>query len=148
MGRDSHGERWPGAHATRQPVSRGWSSAGLGTSPIPRPSQLMSPQVPAEGGGPATPPLRQQEPVLSCVPHCYAQEVSRLAALPAGSYTVVPSTYLPDAEGTFTLTVATRIDRWASLSLPLLSGHCLPATDPPSPPLPFSLLLQALHSQP
>lgn len=95
----------------------------------------MSPQVPAEGGGPGTPPLRQREPVLSCVPHCYAQEVSRLAALPAGSYTVVPSTYLPDAEGTFTLTVATRIDRWAARSLPLLPGHCLPCPPLTHPPL-------------
>ncbi|XP_060049552.1 calpain-10 isoform X2 [Erinaceus europaeus] len=77
-------------------------------------------RVPAEGGGPGTPPLRQREPVLSCVPHCYAQEVSRLAALPAGSYTVVPSTYLPDAEGTFTLTVATRIDRRSIHSRELL----------------------------
>lgn len=74
-------------------------------------------QVPAEGEGPVAPPLRQREPVLSCVPHCYAQEVSRLAALPSGAYTVVPSTYLPDAEGTFTLILATRIDRRSIHSL-------------------------------
>ena len=47
------------------------------------------------------------------MPHCYAQEVSRLCHLPAGAYRIVPSTYLPDTEGAFTLTVETRIDRWA-----------------------------------
>ncbi|KAG8524875.1 Calpain-10 [Galemys pyrenaicus] len=65
-------------------------------------------QVPP--GGQGTPPLLQ-EPVLSCVPHRYAQEVSRLCQLAAGAYSVVPSTYLPDTEGAFTVTVATRIDR-------------------------------------
>lgn len=45
------------------------------------------------------------------MPHCYAQEVSRLCHLPAGAYRIVPSTYLPDTEGAFTLTVETRIDR-------------------------------------
>ena len=71
------------------------------------------PQVPADGGGQDTPSLLLQEPLLSCVPHCYAQEVSRLCHLPAGAYRIVPSTYLPDTEGAFTVTVETRIDRWA-----------------------------------
>ncbi|XP_064341417.1 calpain-10 isoform X2 [Camelus dromedarius] len=52
-----------------------------------------------------------QEPLLSCVPHCYTQEVSRLCHLSAGTYRIVPSTYLPDTEGAFTVTVETRIDR-------------------------------------
>ncbi|XP_044801326.1 calpain-10 isoform X2 [Bubalus bubalis] len=68
-------------------------------------------QVPADGGGQDTPSLLLQEPLLSCVPHCYAQEVSRLCHLPAGAYRIVPSTYLPDTEGAFTVTVETRIDR-------------------------------------
>uniref|UniRef100_A0AAA9RYZ6 Calpain-10 n=1 Tax=Bos taurus TaxID=9913 RepID=A0AAA9RYZ6_BOVIN len=68
-------------------------------------------QVPADGGGQDAPSLLLQEPLLSCVPHCYAQEVSRLCHLPAGAYRIVPSTYLPDTEGAFTLTVETRIDR-------------------------------------
>nr|KAF6449758.1 calpain 10 [Molossus molossus] len=69
------------------------------------------PQAPADGGGPAAPSLLLQKPVLSCVPHCYTQEVSRLCRLSAGAYRVVPSTYLPDTEGAFTVTIATRIDR-------------------------------------
>ncbi|XP_035582727.1 calpain-10 isoform X3 [Zalophus californianus] len=68
-------------------------------------------QVPGAGGSQAAPGLLLQEPVLSCVPHRYAQEVSRLCRLPAGAYQVVPSTYLPDTEGAFTVTIATRIDR-------------------------------------
>eukprot|EP00071_Canis_lupus_P031906 XP_022265463.1 calpain-10 isoform X3 [Canis lupus familiaris] len=68
-------------------------------------------QVPVDGGGPGAPCLLLQEPLLSCVPHCYAQEVSRLCHLSAGTYRIVPSTYLPDTEGAFTVTIATRIDR-------------------------------------
>ncbi|EAW71199.1 calpain 10 [Homo sapiens] len=69
------------------------------------------PQVPEGGRSQDAPPLLLQEPLLSCVPHRYAQEVSRLCLLPAGTYKVVPSTYLPDTEGAFTVTIATRIDR-------------------------------------
>lgn len=68
-------------------------------------------QVPAGGGDQGTASLLLQKPLLSCVPHCYAQEVSRLCHLSAGTYRVVPSTYLPDTEGSFTVTIATRIDR-------------------------------------
>uniref|UniRef100_A0A8C0TFP0 Calpain 10 n=2 Tax=Canis lupus familiaris TaxID=9615 RepID=A0A8C0TFP0_CANLF len=68
-------------------------------------------KVPVDGGGPGAPCLLLQEPLLSCVPHCYAQEVSRLCHLSAGTYRIVPSTYLPDTEGAFTVTIATRIDR-------------------------------------
>lgn len=68
-------------------------------------------QVPADGKNQDTCSLLLQEPLLSCVPHCYAQEVSRLCLLSAGTYKVVPSTYLPDTEGAFTVTIATRIDR-------------------------------------
>lgn len=68
-------------------------------------------QVPADGRGRGTSPLLLQKPLVSCVPHRHAQEVSRVCHLPAGTYRVVPSTYLPDTEGTFTVTIATRIDR-------------------------------------
>ena len=57
-----------------------------------------------------------QEPVVSCVPHCYTQEVSLACSLRAGAYTIIPSTYQPDLRGHFTLTVARRIHRCASLS--------------------------------
>ncbi|KAB0403642.1 hypothetical protein E2I00_000339, partial [Balaenoptera physalus] len=81
--------------------------------PTGRPPGLSPglPQVPADGGGQDAPSLLLQEPLLSCVPHCYAQEVSRLCHLSQGTYWIVPSTYLPDAEGAFTVTVETRIDR-------------------------------------
>nr|KAF6352982.1 calpain 10 [Pipistrellus kuhlii] len=69
------------------------------------------PQVPADSAGQDTPSLLLQKPVLSCVPHCYTQEVSRVCHLSAGTYRIVPSTYLPDTEGAFTVTIATRIDR-------------------------------------
>ncbi|XP_059559823.1 calpain-10 isoform X8 [Myotis daubentonii] len=68
-------------------------------------------KVPADNGGQGTPTLLLQKPLLSCVPHCYTQEVSRVCHLSAGSYRIVPSTYLPDTEGAFTVTIATRIDR-------------------------------------
>ncbi|XP_032713557.1 calpain-10 isoform X4 [Lontra canadensis] len=68
-------------------------------------------QVPVDGGSRSAPGLLLQEPVLSCVPHRYAQEVSQLCHLSAGTYRIVPSTYLPDTEGAFTVTIATRIDR-------------------------------------
>lgn len=71
----------------------------------------LPPQVPADGGGQGAASLLLQKPLLSCVPHCYTQEVSRLCRLSAGTYRVVPSTYLPDTEGSFTVTIATRIDR-------------------------------------
>lgn len=52
-----------------------------------------------------------QEPVASCVPHCYSQEVSEACSLRTGAYTIVPSTYQPDLSGHFTLTLARRIHR-------------------------------------
>ncbi|XP_017930545.1 calpain-10 isoform X2 [Manacus vitellinus] len=39
------------------------------------------------------------------------QEVSRLCRLPAGRYVIIPSTYLPNTEGNFTVVIATKIDR-------------------------------------
>ncbi|KAJ8011591.1 hypothetical protein DPEC_G00059840 [Dallia pectoralis] len=54
---------------------------------------------------------RDKEPVASCVPHCYTQEVSLACCLPPGVYVILPSTYLPDCPGQFTLTVACRIHR-------------------------------------
>lgn len=71
-------------------------------------------QVPVDGGSQGAPGLLLQEPVVSCVPHRYAQEVSRLCHLSPGTYRVVPSTYLPDTEGAFAVTIATRIDRCGS----------------------------------
>uniref|UniRef100_A0A673SVB7 Calpain-10 n=1 Tax=Suricata suricatta TaxID=37032 RepID=A0A673SVB7_SURSU len=67
-------------------------------------------QVP-DGGSLGAAQLLLQDPLLSCVPHCHTQEVSRLCHLSAGTYRIVPSTYLPDTEGAFTVTIATRIDR-------------------------------------
>ncbi|ELK32655.1 Calpain-10, partial [Myotis davidii] len=72
--------------------------------------------VPADNGGQGTPSLLLQKPLLSCVPHCYTQEVSRVCHLSAGTYRIVPSTYLPDTEGAFTVTIATRIDRSLALA--------------------------------
>lgn len=54
---------------------------------------------------------RDENPVASCVPHCYIQDVSLSCCLPPGSYAVVPSTYQPDCSGNFTLTLARRIHR-------------------------------------
>ncbi|XP_048362921.1 calpain-10 [Sphaerodactylus townsendi] len=53
----------------------------------------------------------QSEPVVNCVPHSYSQEVGQVCRLASGNYAIVPSTYLPDTEGRFTLIVATQIDR-------------------------------------
>ena len=80
---------------------------------LPHLSPCIS-QVPVDGGSQGTPNLLLQEPVVSCVPHCYAQEVSRLCHLSPGTYRVVPSTYLPDTEAAFAVTIATRIDRCGS----------------------------------
>ncbi|XP_075385451.1 calpain-10 isoform X2 [Tenrec ecaudatus] len=68
-------------------------------------------QVPEGYGDLGAPSPLHQEPVSSCVPHRHALEVSQLCRLPAGTYTLVPSTYLPDKEAAFTVTIATRIDR-------------------------------------
>ncbi|XP_049744571.1 calpain-10 isoform X1 [Elephas maximus indicus] len=70
-------------------------------------------QVPGGGESQDEPSPLCQEPLSSCVPHRHALEVSQLCRLPAGTYRVVPSTYLPDTEAAFTVTIATRIDRWA-----------------------------------
>lgn len=74
-------------------------------------AEPVLPQVPADGAAQGTASLLRQKPLLSCVPHRYARDVSRLCHLTAGAYRIVPSTYLPGAEGTFTVTVATRVDR-------------------------------------
>nr|XP_009929533.1 PREDICTED: calpain-10 [Opisthocomus hoazin] len=68
-------------------------------------------QVPSSSWKPQTSSFLHLEPLVSCVPHCYSQEVSQLCRLPAGSYVVIPSMYLPDTEGSFTLIIATKIDR-------------------------------------
>nr|XP_005005745.1 calpain-10 isoform X3 [Cavia porcellus] len=81
-------------------------------------------QVPEGGESQDMRSLLLREPLLSCVPHRYAQEVSRLCLLAAGTYKVVPSTYLPDAEGAFTVTIATRVDRRSIHSQEVL-GHFL-----------------------
>lgn len=54
---------------------------------------------------------KDQDPVASCVPHCYTQDVSLTCCLPAGAYTIVPSTYQPDCSANFTLSLARRIHR-------------------------------------
>lgn len=129
--------------------------------PQASPSARVSPQVPVDGGGPGAPCLLLQEPLLSCVPHCYAQEVSRLCHLSAGTYRIVPSTYLPDTEGAFTVTIATRIDRWGPgqgarsvlvSPSPCPGGAAAGEMPPPGggrgPGATVSSLLQALHPQP
>ncbi|XP_072428511.1 calpain-10 [Chiloscyllium punctatum] len=57
----------------------------------------------------ASPQLLQ--PVVACVPHRYIQEMTQLCTLPTGNYEIIPSTYLPNSEAQFTVTVETKIDR-------------------------------------
>ncbi|XP_057714308.1 calpain-10 isoform X2 [Corythoichthys intestinalis] len=52
-----------------------------------------------------------EDPVASCVPHCYTQDVSLSCSLPLGAYLVVPSTYQPDCAGDFTISLSRRINR-------------------------------------
>ncbi|XP_071347487.1 calpain-10 isoform X2 [Trachinotus anak] len=54
---------------------------------------------------------RDEDPVASCVPHCYMQDVSLACSLPPGAYTILPSTYEPDCSANFTLSLARRIHR-------------------------------------
>ncbi|XP_030258779.1 calpain-10 [Sparus aurata] len=54
---------------------------------------------------------RDDDPVASCVPHCYTQDVTLACCLPPGAYTIVPSTYQPDCSASFTLSLARRIHR-------------------------------------
>ncbi|KAM4772104.1 calpain-10 isoform 2-T3 [Rhinophrynus dorsalis] len=51
------------------------------------------------------------EPCVSCIPHSHSQEVSKLCSLSPGQYILVPSTYLPDQESNFTVTIATKSER-------------------------------------
>ncbi|KAE8603504.1 hypothetical protein XENTR_v10014352 [Xenopus tropicalis] len=51
------------------------------------------------------------EPCVKCIPHSHCQEVSKLCVLLPGQYTLVPSTYLPDQESDFTVTIATKMER-------------------------------------
>ncbi|XP_053315410.1 calpain-10 [Spea bombifrons] len=55
--------------------------------------------------------LLSGKPCASCVPHCHSLEVSQSYALTPGQYILVPSTYLPDQESGFTVTISTKIDR-------------------------------------
>ncbi|XP_030608778.1 calpain-10 [Archocentrus centrarchus] len=54
---------------------------------------------------------RDEDPVASCVPHCYTLEASLACSLPPGAYAIVPSTYQPDCSANFTLSLARRIQR-------------------------------------
>ncbi|XP_023261718.1 calpain-10 [Seriola lalandi dorsalis] len=63
-----------------------------------------------EGASAQTIP-RDEDPVASCVPHCYMQDVSLACSLPPGAYTILPSTYEPDCSANFTLSLARRIHR-------------------------------------
>lgn len=56
---------------------------------------------------------RDEDPVASCVPHCYTQDVSLACSLPSGAYTILPSTYEPNCSASFTLSLARRIHRLA-----------------------------------
>nr|XP_006138507.1 calpain-10 isoform X3 [Pelodiscus sinensis] len=68
-------------------------------------------QVPNSSWKSHTSSFLHLEPLVSCVPHCYSQEVSQLCKLSAGNYVIVPSTYLPNTEGKFTVIITTKIDR-------------------------------------
>lgn len=63
---------------------------------------------------------KDEDPVASCVPHCYTQDVSLACCLPPGAYTIVPSTYQPDCSASFTLSLACRIHRLALFPLTLI----------------------------
>ncbi|MEQ2198440.1 hypothetical protein XENOCAPTIV_012913, partial [Xenoophorus captivus] len=54
---------------------------------------------------------KDEDPVASCTPHCYSQDISLACSLPPGSYTIVPSTYQPDCSANFTISLARRIHR-------------------------------------
>ncbi|XP_040912114.1 calpain-10 [Toxotes jaculatrix] len=54
---------------------------------------------------------KDEDPVASCVPHCYTQDVSLAVSLPPGAYAILPSTYEPDCSANFTLSLARRIHR-------------------------------------
>ncbi|XP_028987445.1 calpain-10 isoform X2 [Betta splendens] len=54
---------------------------------------------------------KDEDPVASCIPHCYTQDVSLTCCLPPGAYTIVPSTYQPDCSANFTLSLSRRIHR-------------------------------------
>lgn len=62
---------------------------------------------------------KDEDPVASCVPHCYTQDVSLACCLPPGAYTIVPSAYQPDCSASFTLSLACRIHRLALFPLAL-----------------------------
>ncbi|KAG7214704.1 hypothetical protein INR49_010596 [Caranx melampygus] len=63
-----------------------------------------------EGASAQTAP-RDQDPVASCVPHSYMQDVSLACSLPPGAYTILPSTYEPNCSAKFTISLARRIQR-------------------------------------
>ncbi|XP_077370295.1 calpain-10 [Festucalex cinctus] len=52
-----------------------------------------------------------EDPLASCVPHCYTQDVGLSCCLPPGAYLVVPSTYQPNCAADFTISLARRIHR-------------------------------------
>ncbi|KAG2462267.1 CAN10 protein, partial [Polypterus senegalus] len=54
--------------------------------------------------------LKDQEPIKSCTPHRYTEEISIMCVLSPGNYVIIPSTYEPDCVGFFTVSIATRID--------------------------------------
>lgn len=54
---------------------------------------------------------QDDEPVASCIPHCYNQVVSLSCHLSPGAYTIVPSTFEPDCPGKFTLCISHRVHR-------------------------------------
>ncbi|XP_061152255.1 calpain-10 isoform X1 [Syngnathus typhle] len=55
--------------------------------------------------------IPSEDPIASCVPHCYTQDVSLSCALPRGAYLIVPSTYQPNCAADFTISLARRIHR-------------------------------------
>nr|XP_033815207.1 calpain-10 [Geotrypetes seraphini] len=82
-------------------------------------------QVPSTGWNMGISSFQDLEPVVSCVPHCHSQEVSHLCRLSLGEYVIVPSTYLPDQEGSFTITALTKTGTGAAFGKPIQSQEKL-----------------------
>ncbi|XP_073531404.1 calpain-10 isoform X4 [Phyllobates terribilis] len=61
-----------------------------------------------------------QEPCASCIPHSHSLEVSQTCDLVPGQYLIVPSTYLPDQEGKFSIFISTKTE---SINLCVCAGN-------------------------
>ncbi|KAJ0058665.1 hypothetical protein NL108_000370 [Boleophthalmus pectinirostris] len=64
-----------------------------------------------QDGIPEAKSQKNNEPVASCIPHCYNQVVALPCSLTPGVYTIVPSTYEPDCPANFTICISRRVHR-------------------------------------